>query len=102
MEIVETIELKEPVTVELKDGEGKVREEKVAALEIRKPKVKHLKATDRAEGQVGKIVELIAVLTGHPAKVIDELAPEDFTRVSAVVVRFFPKHLGIGGESSDT
>lgn len=99
MEIVETITLKEPVTISLKDAEGNVREEKIAALEFRKPKVKHLRATDRADGEVAKIIELMAVLTGQPVKVIDELEPEDFMKASAVVTRFFPRLRRTGRKS---
>ena len=100
MEIVETITLIEPVTVELKDGDGNIREEKITALEFRKPKVKHLRATDRADGDVAKAAELVAVLTGQPVRVIDELGAEDFAKCADLVERFFPKRSRRTGRKS--
>ena len=99
MEIVETIDLKHPVTLTLRDSEGREREEKIERLEIRRPKVRHLKVIDRLDGDIEKAVELAAVLSGQPAKVIEELDSEDFTAVMAVVERFFPRPRRTGRKS---
>lgn len=99
MEIVRTIELRHPVTLTLRDGDGREREETVKVLEIRRPKVKHIKVVDRVDGDVEKAIELSAVLSGQPARVIEELDSEDFTEVMAVVERFFPKRPGTGRKS---
>ena len=73
------IELAHPITM---------GDERIEAIELDRPKVKHLMAYDRAEGEMAKMAALIAELAGLPRPVVDQMDAADFMRASEVVSGF--------------
>jgi hypothetical protein len=53
--------------------------------------VKHLRAMDLAQGEVGKIAYLIASLAQVTPAYIDLMEAEDFTAISGLLSDFLPK-----------
>lgn len=71
------VKLKYPITytADRFDGGG---ERTVEELRIpSRIKVKHLRAMDKSQGEVGKSLALIAAVTGLPKAAIDEMDAED-------------------------
>lgn len=98
-EVVKTHPLKEPIDIRNKDGE---LVETITELKLRKPKGKILKALDRAEGEVGKTLALIAAMAGLPPSTMDELGPQDFVDLGEVIEKdFFGGRLPTGRTSSE-
>lgn len=73
------IELSHPITM---------GDERIESIELDRPKVKHLMAYDRAEGEMAKMAALIAELAGLPKPVIEQMDAADFMRASEVVSGF--------------
>lgn len=48
-------------------------------------KVKHLRAMDRSEGEIGKVIELLSELTQVPPSVIGEIDAEDMTELGSII-----------------
>ncbi|RMG58794.1 MAG: phage tail assembly protein [Gammaproteobacteria bacterium] len=86
---IKTIRLKYPIT-----ANGEV----IDTLELPRPRVKHLKALDEAEGDVDKSVRLISALAAIPPSAVEEMDGEDFAAVSEAVAGFFGGVLPTGGK----
>ncbi|NBB17555.1 hypothetical protein GVN21_19510 [Caulobacter sp. SLTY] len=89
----ETFKLETPVDIVLRGTDGKERTETVSAIEFDFPddgklRAKHLRATDRAEGLVGKTLALAELFGDQPMKVLDELEERDMMRLYEVVEGF--------------
>lgn len=98
-QIVKTYPLKESIDIRNKDGEIV---ETITELKLRKPKGKILKAMDKAQGDVGKSLALIAAMAGLPPSTMDELGPSDFAELGEFIAGFFPGLLPTGRTSSET
>lgn len=92
--------LKHPI--EVRSAESGEVIENLTALALKRPKGKQLKAMDKAEGEVGKILALIAACSGQPPKIMDELDAEDFTALGVIVEGFFGGRLPTGATFSAT
>ena len=86
--------LKHPI--EIKAASGQVMET-ITELRLRRPKGKHLKATDAAKGEVGKTLALIVAIAGIPASAADEIDGEDLAAIGEVMGNFFGVSLTTGG-----
>lgn len=93
-------ELKHPIEVKAKDGDEVV--EKITSLTLKRPKGKHLKAMDKAQGENAKVLALIAACSGQPPSVTDELDAEDFAGLAEIVESFFGGRLPTGATFSET
>lgn len=65
--------------------------EELSELELRRPRVKDLRAMDAATGDVAKTAALIGALCGLTPKEVDGLDCEDFARVGQAVAGFLPQ-----------
>ncbi|MBY0401804.1 phage tail assembly protein [Myxococcota bacterium] len=66
----------------------------ITELVIRRPKAKDLALVEevRAKGEgVEEAIALLAILSGQPVEVIEEIDFEDFTRASEALADFFPQ-----------
>lgn len=66
----------------------------------KKVKGKHMKAMDKAVGEISQSLVLVACLAGVPAHAMDELDARDLDLVMEVVGPFLPKSRRTGTESS--
>lgn len=91
-EPIETIPLKEAITIILKRAGGEEREEQITELVLYKFKAKDLRALDGLpeDAKGSQILALIARMTRQPIKVIDELGMEDLQTFGSRVERFLP------------
>jgi hypothetical protein len=80
--------LKHPVEVTLTSSSGD-RTEKITQITLQPlMRAKQLRVLDTVDGDVAKSIAMIAQLSGHPVKVIDELHPEDFAELAEMVENF--------------
>jgi hypothetical protein len=88
--IVETLTLTKPIVLKARDGRGQEVEERIEVLEFVELKGKHLRGLplEREDYNVGTILDLAAALAGVSSAVLDELDPDDVTRVAEVAGRF--------------
>lgn len=63
-------------------------------------KGKHMRAMDKADGEISQTLALVAALTGVPAQAMDELDARDLDLVTAVLDPFLPKSRRTGTASS--
>lgn len=99
----ETYKLKHPI--ELRNKETGAVTETITEFTIRRPKGKQLKAMDRADGEVGRTLALMAAVCDQPPSVMDQLDVEDFAALGEVLDGFFGGRLlngATGGTSSAT
>lgn len=82
------VKLKFPITA---NGET------IEALELARPRVKHLKVLDEIKGDVERSVRLISALASIPPSAVEEMDGEDFAAVSEAVAGFFGGVLPTGG-----
>lgn len=96
--IVETVTLKEPVTLLMKPAGGEEREETIRTLDIHEFKAKDLRAMDglKDTDKASILLALVARITRQPVRVIDELGIEDFQLVGDKVSGFLPDSLLTG------
>jgi predicted DNA-binding protein (UPF0251 family) len=96
--VVETVILKEPITLLMKPAGGEEREETIAALEIHEFKAKDLRAMDglKDTDKASILLALVARITRQPIRVIDELGIEDFQLIGDKVSAFLPDGLKTG------
>lgn len=99
-EVIKTYQLLHPIEVRSKEGDVVQR---IEQLELKKPKGRHLKAMDRADGEVAKMLALIASCAGVPPSAMDDLDGEDFAALGEVIEKdFFGGRLKIGAKYSAT
>lgn len=72
---------------EIKAADGKVLES-FTSFELRRPKAKHLKSTDRVAGEAAKTLALIAACVGVLPEFLDDLDIVDFTNLGEIVEGF--------------
>lgn len=79
VKITPTYTLLHPITVTLREAGGGEREETFTELALPRVKGKHLRATDGIpeSDRMRFLFALLGSLTGHPARVFDELDGED-------------------------
>ena len=81
-----TVRLSQPIAWDGKD---------IAEVQIRRPKVKDLRAMERDAGntpnQIDQGVAMAALLTDLPVEVIDEMDAVDFAAISEVIAGFLPQ-----------
>lgn len=95
---IETIVLKEPVTLTLKRAGGEPREEVITELEFHPFKARDMRAIDGLGENAGSIIlALIARMTRQPVVVIDELGAEDFALLAGKAQAFLPNGPLTGG-----
>lgn len=78
----ETIELQYPVTV---DGE------EISTLSLRRPRMRDMKRQQKVKDDLEKAMTMIADLAEVSPKVVEELDPVDFTRLSDWVGNCMPQ-----------
>ena len=81
--------LKHKIVLTKRSSQGETTEE-ITELTLRRPKAKDLRIMDKPMGEVAKTIELIAALSGHPTKVIDEVDGEDLEALGKVIEGFTP------------
>ena len=69
--------------------------ETIAELELRSPKARDFRKMPMAP-TMGDIIDLIALLSGHPPSAIDEMHVEDLTEVANAVAGFIGTGPAIG------
>jgi len=84
--------------VELKTGN---KSRTVEEVTLRRTKGKDWAATDRAKGDIGKMMLLAASVSGEPATLFEEMDGEDFLRLTRVVSSLGKSRPG-GETSSET
>jgi hypothetical protein len=73
--------------------------ETVTELELPdKVTVRHLKAMDEAQGEIGKVAALIGALAKIPPSSVDQIAAADFGRLSEALSGFLPASPATSGE----
>jgi hypothetical protein len=72
---------------EVKAADGKVLES-FTSFELKRPKGKHLKATDHVNGEAAKTLALIASCAGVLPEFLNELDIVDFTALGEIVEGF--------------
>ncbi len=92
-------ELKHPVELRGKDG---ALLEKITSLSLKRPKGKHLKATDRVQGEAAKTLALIAAVAEIPPSTADELDGEDVAALGEMVEGFLGARRATGATFSAT
>ncbi len=92
-------ELKHPVELRAKDG---TLIEEIRTLTLKRPKGKHLKATDRVVGDAAKTLALIAACADIPPSTADELDGEDVTALGEMVEGFLGARQRTGATFSAT
>ncbi len=93
----QTYKLKHPI--ELRNTEGQVIDT-ITDLTLVRPKGKHLKAMDKAQGEVGQTLALIGAVANQPPTVMDLLDGEDFADLGEIVEGFFGGRRRTGKTSS--
>ncbi len=83
----ESVKYKLQYPFEVKSAEGKVLES-FTVLELKRPKAKHLKATDRVAGEAAKTIALIAACANVLPEFLDDLDIVDFTALGEIVEGF--------------
>ena len=73
--------------------------EELRELRLQRPKVKHLKALDRAVGDVARTAALIAELARIPPSAVDLIDADDFRACGQVLAGFFSGRPPTGGTS---
>ncbi|UZZ12196.1 phage tail assembly protein [Ectopseudomonas mendocina] len=63
---------------------------------VKKVKGKHMKAMDKATGEISQALALVAGLAGVPAHAMDELDARDLDLVQALIAPFLPKSRATG------
>lgn len=95
---IETIVLKEPVTVTLKRAGADAREEVITEVEFHPFKARDIRSIDGLGENAGSIIlALVARMTRQPVAVIDELGPEDFALLAGKAQAFLPNGPLTGG-----
>lgn len=89
-----TITLKHPIEKRGKDS-GTVLMS-LESLTIRRPKARDMAALDKVPGDINRMLEMAARLSGEPRVLLDELDTEDFLQVAGAVGRFLPNGLKTG------
>lgn len=89
-----TVPLQYPVIKHGKDSGDEVY--RVEALTLRRPKARDMRAMDKAEGEVGKMMALASRLCGEAEAILDELEAVDFMAVNQAVAGFLPGGLKTG------
>lgn len=76
-----------PITVTLREAGGAEREEVITEFDLPRVKGKHLRATDGIpeSDRMRFLFALLGALTGHPARVFDELDGEDIEALGEVL-----------------
>jgi IS4 transposase len=92
------ITLVEPITYKHSklDGERTLTELRLS----KQVKGKHMRAMDKAVGEISQTLALVAALTSVPAHAMDELDARDLDLVTAVLDPFLPKSRRTGTASS--
>lgn len=93
-------ELKHPI--EIKSAKDGTVIETIARLTLRRPKGRHLKATDRVQGEAAKTLALIAACAEIPPSAADEIDLEDVTALGEIVEGFSGAPRRTGETSSAT
>lgn len=86
----------EPLVTTLRGPQGETTEQIVELTITPLQKAKQLRALDRAEGEVGKGIALIAECCGIPVAQAEELSIADFTALMEIVGDFLPDGLRTG------
>lgn len=86
---------------DFKSKDGKVIES-YTQFEIKRPKGKHLKATDSVIGEAAKTLALIAACADVPQPALNELDIVDFTALGEIVEGFTKAPRRTGETSSAT
>jgi hypothetical protein len=63
---------------------------------VKRVKGKHMKAMDKAQGEISQGLALVAALAGLPSHAMDELDARDMDLVMELVSPFLPKSRGTG------
>jgi len=71
--------------------------ETVETITLKRPQVRHLKAVDRAQGDIERAALLIGELAGLPPSAVEQIDAADFARLSEVIGGFFGGSLPTGG-----
>ncbi len=88
--------------VQLKGRDGTVIKSVSSITLLRRPKGKDLRATDKAEGDAGKAILLIASISGELPMVIDELDSEDIAALGELLGGSSPNGRPTGATASGT
>ncbi|MDI5994407.1 phage tail assembly protein [Pseudomonas sp. MDMC216] len=88
------VTLVEPITYKHSklDGERTLTELRL----VKKVKGKHMKAMDKADGEISQALAMVAALSGVPAHAMDELDARDLDLVQELIGPFLPKSRATG------
>ena len=88
------VTLVEPITYKHSklDGERTLTELRL----VKKVKGKHMKAMDKATGEISQALALVAALSGVPAHAMDDLDARDLDLVQELIGPFLPKSRATG------
>ncbi len=88
--------------IEIRDKESGAVIDTITTLTLTRPKGKHLKAMDRAEGDVARTLALVGAVSGQPPAVMDLLDSADFAGLTEIVEDFFGGRRPTGATSTET
>ncbi|EMQ6642058.1 phage tail assembly protein [Pseudomonas aeruginosa] len=88
------VTLVEPITYlhSKLDGERTLTELRLA----KRVKGKHMKAMDKATGEISQALALVAALSGVPAHAMDDLDARDLDLVQVLIAPFLPRSRATG------
>ncbi len=66
-------------------------DEEISVIKLKRPKVKHLKAMDRVQGDVSKVIEMISELANVPPSVVGEFDLDDLEKCNNFIAGFVKK-----------
>lgn len=82
--------------IEIRDKDSGELIERIEALQLRPPTARDLRAMDKAQGEVGKSIALLAALASVPPSTIDLLDAADYLAASEVLASLVGKPPGTG------
>lgn len=93
-----TVKLKHPLTEKRPeiDGGDAVKEVTISEITLTRMKAKHLRAGDKATGDIGYLLAVISANSGVKASTLDELDAEDMEAVVEAAEHFLPKRPATG------
>ena len=71
-------------------------DEVIAELTLRTPTLGDLKKMDREAGEIGKMIALVASISGHPPSAIERIQATDLEAITDVLGKFIPASLKTG------
>lgn len=87
------------VTLQYPIAIGRTGAADIAELTLRRPRMKHLRAMDAAQGDMAKAQALLAAVSGRSSRELDDLDTDDLAVCQAVLAFFSRRRQRTGAES---